>query len=42
VDVGWPPFVGAAALVLLVALITVAAQVGRVTRADPAQVLRSE
>ncbi|NBB85932.1 MAG: FtsX-like permease family protein [Bacteroidetes bacterium] len=42
VDVGWLPFVGAAALVLLVALATVAAQVWRVTRVDPAQVLRTE
>jgi hypothetical protein len=33
---------GAAALVLFVALATVAAQVWRVTRIDPAHVLRNE
>jgi len=42
VDIGWQPFVGAAVLVLLVALATVAVQVWRVTRIDPAQVLRAE
>jgi putative ABC transport system permease protein len=42
VDVGWQPFMGAAALVLFVALATVAAQVWRVTRIDPAHVLRNE
>lgn len=42
VDVGWQPFAGAAALVLLVALATVAVQVWRVTCADPALVLRTE
>jgi len=42
VDIGWQPFVGAAVLVLLVALATVAVQVWRVTRTDPAQVLRAE
>ena len=42
VDVGWQPFVGAGVLVLCVALATVAAQVWRVTRVDPAHVLRTE
>jgi len=42
VDLGWAPFAGAAALVLALATATVALQVWRVTRTDPAQVLRAE
>jgi len=42
IDLGWQPFAGAAGLVLLLAGTVVALQIWRVTRVDPAQVLRAE
>ena len=42
IDLGWQPFAGAAGLVLLLAGSVVVLQVWRVTRVDPAQVLRAE
>jgi len=42
IDLGWQPFAGAAALVVLLAGTVVALQVWRVTHVNPAQVLRAE